>query len=223
MVRVNGKTVTRLPVLVDPQVDTIELDGEPVELSAKVYLALHKPRGVVCSHYDPSGRTRAVDLVADRHGRVFPVGRLDVESSGLLLLTNDGDFANRLAHPRYGVPKTYTAEVAGSVHGRQIDQLVQGIRLAEGRARAQRVRVVRRGHSQSLLEITLREGRNRQVRRMLARLGHPVRRLMRVRVGSVELGKLKPGRVRRLRSQEVHKLLELSARQRPATRRSNPP
>lgn len=208
-VRVNGRPVGELPVLVEDD-DRIEVDGRPIRRERKAYYLLHKPRGVVVSNADPSGRTRAIDLLAGVGERVFPVGRLDIESSGLLLLTNDGELANRLTHPRYEVPKTYQAQVDGNVAGEQVERLLAGVYLAEGRAKMDRIRVIARSHRQTLLEITLTEGRNRQIRRMLAKLGHKVRRLKRVSIGRLTIRGLGVGKFRPLAADEVNYLKSLA-------------
>jgi 23S rRNA pseudouridine2605 synthase len=207
-VRVNGKAISSLPVLVDAARDTIVVDGKPLKREAKVYLLLHKPAGVHCTNYDPDGRPRAVDLLVGVKERLFPVGRLDADSTGLLLMTNDGELAERLAHPRYGVPKTYRAHVAGAVTPEDIARLRKGVWLAEGKTHVADTRIIHRGRERSVIEITLQEGRNREVRRVLARLGHNVRRLMRIRIGPLSLRGLPPGGFRPLTPEELRALRE---------------
>jgi len=209
-VTVNGRRVDALPVLVDPERDEIRLDGKRIRLERKVYYLLNKPKGVVCTQRDPSGRRRATDLLVGVRERVFPVGRLDVDSTGLLLMTNDGQLAQHLTHPRYGVPKTYRAEVGGRIEPADVQRLQKGVWLSEGKTQPARVRIIHRGHRRSVLEITLREGRNRQVRRMLARLGHPVRRLMRIRIGRISIRGLGTGKFRPLRPEEIRYLKRLA-------------
>ncbi len=207
LVRVNGQTVRELPVLVDPDHDVVVVQGKKLRFEPKVYFLLHKPKKVVSTNYDPQGRPRAIDLLKTVRERVYPVGRLDADSRGLLLLTNDGELANQLTHPRYGVPKTYVAEIAGTLSGPEIAELRSGIRLeAKGPAAMHRVTVLRRGPQESLLEITLTEGRNRQIRRMLARLGKRVRHLTRVRMGPLTLKGLGVGKFRPLTVAEVRAL-----------------
>jgi len=206
LVKVNGKVVTKLPVLVDVQQDRIIVSGRRLKFEPKVYYLQNKPRKVVCTNYDPQGRRRAVDLLSGVKERVYPVGRLDADSKGLLILTNDGELANLLTHPRYGVVKTYVAEIDGKITGEALGKLKKGMYFAEGRASAEDVRILRRGPKRSLLEITLREGRNRQIRRMLLRLGHPVRQLTRVRIGRLTLRGLGPGKSRPLTDAEVKSL-----------------
>lgn len=207
LVRVNGQPVRELPVLVDPQKDAVTVEGKKLRFEPKVYYLLHKPKKVVSTNYDPQGRPRAIDLLKTVKERVYPVGRLDADSRGLLLLTNDGDLANHLTHPKYGIPKTYVAEIAGALSGQEINELRSGMRLdAKGPMAMHRVTVLRRGPQQSLLEITLTEGRNRQVRRMLARLGKRVRHLTRVQMGPLTLKGLGVGKYRALTASEVRAL-----------------
>lgn len=227
-VSVNGRVVTELPVMVDPGVDQVEVDDERVRFDRHqkrgreqhVYLVMNKPRGVYSTNVAQGEQTRAIDLLPPGFPyRVFPVGRLDAESKGLLLLTNDGELTNRLTHPRYGVAKTYRAVVDGFVRPEAVDELSRGIWLADpkkggfktGRSR---IRVVKRGRDRSILELTLREGRNRQVRRMLAKVGHKVRELTRVRMGPLTLHNLEPGEVRPLTHREVRELKELPEQRR---------
>jgi 23S rRNA pseudouridine2605 synthase len=207
-VRVNGQLVESLPVLVE-ETDRVEVDGRPIHREKKVYFLLHKPRGVVVTNSDPAGRTRAVDLV-NVPQRVFPVGRLETDSSGLLVMTNDGELANRLTHPRYEVPKTYEVEADGYMTGEDIQKLLSGVYLAEGRTRVDRLRVAGRSRTQTWLEITLPESRNRQIRRMLARLGHKVRRLSRISMGKLTLRGLGVGRFRPLTQPEINYLMKIT-------------
>jgi len=212
LVKVNGTTVRKLPVFVDLGSDVITVSGRKLKASAKVYYLLNKPKNVICTNYDPVGRTRAIDLLPKMKERVYPVGRLDADSQGLLLLTNDGELANKLTHPRYGVTKKYVAEVAGAVKGEDIEKLKKGIYIDQGKASAEGIKILRRGAKHCLLEISLREGRNRQIRRMLARLGYPVKRLTRVRMGRLTLRGLGPGKFRALTHGEVEHLWKLADR-----------
>jgi len=208
---VNDAVVDQLPAFVDPAQDRIFVNGARVRAQRLEYWLLHKPKGVVCTNKDPAGRTRAVDLLPELGFRLFPVGRLDADSSGLLLMTNDGELAERLTHPRFGVPKTYRAEVRGHVAPDLTDRLRSGVWLSEGRAQASEVEIVHSEREKSVLMITLREGRNRQVRRMLARLGHPVRNLKRVQFGPLSLRQLPLGATRRLLPKEVAALRAAAA------------
>lgn len=205
-VAVNGETVHSLPAFIDPNVDAVFVNGDRVRLQSPEYFIVHKPPGVVCTDRDPAGRPRAVDLLPPLRAKLFPVGRLDAESTGLLIMTNDGELAQRVTHPRFGVEKVYRAEVAGDVSGDIIARLRKGVYLAEGLARAAYVKIIHRGRDQTVLEITLREGRNRQVRRMLARLGHKVYRLKRIRIGPISLKGLPMGAARRLTLRELDDL-----------------
>lgn len=219
-VRVNGKIVFELPCFVDPQQDRIVIDGKRLGFENKVYFLLHKPKKVVCTNYDPSGRTRAVDLLGKVKERVFPVGRLDAETKGALIMTNDGDLANQLTHPSFGVPKTYLAQVHGTVSGEDIQKLRKGIWMAEGKAQIENVKIAKRGKIYSYLEITLREGRNRQIRRMLSRIGHPIKELTRTHIGPISLRGLGPRNFRPLTDKEIASLKKLS--QPDTSRKSGP-
>jgi 23S rRNA pseudouridine2605 synthase len=220
-VEVDGQTVLELGTKTDPQSEQIRVDGVPISQPAKAYFLVHKPPGVVSTSHDPSGRPRVIDLVP-YSGRLFTVGRLDLWSEGLMLVTNDGELANRLAHPRYGVAKTYQVEVAGAMAPADLSRLRGGVHLAEGMTRVVSARVKHRFRHSTLLEIVLAEGRNREIRRMLARLGHKVLRLKRVALGPLRLADLPPGAVRPLRRQEVREL-ERAAAGRPPRRPGRAP
>jgi len=203
-VEVDGEVVRRFGARVDPQHQVIRVDGKRIPASEDlIYLAVNKPAGMLTSMSDSRGRPTMADLVGDTAERLFHVGRLDCDPEGLMLLTNDGELAHRLAHPRFGVPKTYLAEVAGPVPKDLGRQLITGIELADGVASADRFRLVERLGSRALVEITLHEGRKHIVKRMLAAAGHPVSRLVRTQVGPVSLGSLRPGTTRRLSTKEV--------------------
>jgi 23S rRNA pseudouridine2605 synthase len=171
-----------------------------------VYYALHKPDGVVCTNRDPAGRPRAIDLVPAGDKRLFTVGRLDLHSEGLIVLTNDGELANRLTHPRYGVQKTYRVLVAGEPERDVLDRLRRGVRLAEGVARVAEIRIRQRLKQSTWLEIVLDEGRNRHIRRVLARVGYRVLRLIRIAIGPLRLGEMPAGAHRPLTRKEVDSL-----------------
>ncbi|MGH7859465.1 MAG: pseudouridine synthase, partial [Candidatus Binatia bacterium] len=205
-VRVNGE-VARLGMRIDAATDAVEIEGVRVNVRPDlVYLALNKPVGVLTTAADPRGRPTVMELVPPEP-RVFPVGRLDRDTGGLIFLTNDGEFANRIAHPRYEVPKTYVAEVAGKFPASAATRLERGVELEDGRARASGVRVRARGRGRTLVELTVREGRNRLVRRMFDAVGTPVASLQRTAVGPVRLGRLRPGTYRKLDPREVLELL----------------
>ncbi|NLM52588.1 MAG: rRNA pseudouridine synthase [Firmicutes bacterium] len=208
-VKVNGKTVTAMGVIIDPEKDVITVDNRPVRLTGnKEYLMLYKPVGVVTTLADPFGRQTVKDLLVDVGKRVFPVGRLDLDTSGLLLLTNDGELANRLTHPSYGVEKEYLARVPGLPAPETLKKLAAGVELEDGLTAPAVVRLIKGGKNTSLVSLTLREGRNRQVRRMLKAVGHPVLALKRVRFGQLTLAGLRPGQWRRLTPAEVRQLKE---------------
>jgi len=221
-VTVDGRVSDDLGVRVDPRTQQIALDGEVVRPERKVYYMLNKPTGVLCTSRDPSGRTRVIDLFPKNSPRLFTVGRLDENTQGLLLVTNDGELANRLAHPRYQVPRTYHAQVAGIPNREVLGQLRQGLHFAEGRFRVQRVRRLRTKGNSAVLEMVLAEGGNREIRRLLARVGHKVMRLERVGFGTLKLGRLAPGRYRPLKPPELKALRELDFK-RPPQRTSDRP
>jgi len=199
-VRVNGEP-GELNTIVGAH-DVVEVDGARVTRQPLAYVLLHKPPGVVTTARDPQGRPTVVELVP-AEPRVVPVGRLDVDTTGALLLTNDGDLAHRLAHPRYGVPKVYEADIAGSPSAEVLAALRSGIELDDGMTAPAGVRVLERSRRSSRIELTLHEGRHRQVRRMLEAVGHPVRRLHRSRYASLDLDGLDEGTSRPLERDEV--------------------
>jgi 23S rRNA pseudouridine2605 synthase len=209
LVEVDGEVVTRLGTKVDPRTAVIRVEGRRLPpVSPQVYLALNKPRGVVSTMSDPEGRRTLSDLVADRPERLFHVGRLDTDTSGLIILTNDGDFAQRLAHPSYEVDKTYVAEVSGDVSKATITRLREGVTLDDGPVTVSAARIVQRGGGKTIVELVIHEGRNRIVRRLLDSVGHPVRQLTRTRIGPVVLGQLKSGDLRDLTREELGELLD---------------
>jgi 23S rRNA pseudouridine2605 synthase len=206
-VRIDGRTA-ELGDRLDPSRDRVEVDGVRVPLDPELrYYALNKPQGVVTTARDPQRRTDIRAFLPSGE-RVFPVGRLDRDTEGLLLLTNDGELANRLMHPRYGVEKEYLAEVDGRPGRRALAKLVGGVRLDDGVARARSARAVAATGGRTAVRIVMTEGRKREVRRMLGALELPVRRLVRVRVGPIRLERLPPGEVRELEPEEVRALWE---------------
>lgn len=198
--------MTELGAKADLHHDRITVDGRPLSAAPLVYVLLHKPTGVVTTLADPEGRPTVRDLLPRVRQRVFPVGRLDFNSSGLVLLTNDGELAVRLMHPRYGVRKVYLAKVEGEPSPETVARLEQGIRLEGRRTSPAAVRVVRKQDDKTWLELVLTEGRKHEVRRMCLAVGHSVEKLRRIALGPLELGKLPPGAARDLTDQEVHKL-----------------
>ena len=205
-VEIDRKIVTELGIRVDLATQQVRVDGQSLRPNKPVYVALFKPKGYLCTHADQQGRKRAVDLLPPELGRLFPVGRLDMHSEGLLLLTNDGELAEQLTHPRYGVQKVYRVLVAGIVTPEELARLRNGIRVAEGVLRVDQVVLKQRQKMSTVLDITLSEGKNREIRRMLAAIGHKVMQLIRLSIGPVKLGKLVPGEWRRLTPDEVRKL-----------------
>ena len=206
-IRVNGERA-ELGRRVALSKDIVEVDGSRIPLDTQlVYYLMNKPVGVVTTASDPEGRTTVLDLL-DAPVRIWSVGRLDVDTEGVLVLTNDGELTQALTHPSGGVPKTYLAEVAGAIKGRTLQRLARGVDLEDGRTAPATVDLVERLQAGSLVEITIAEGRNRQVRRMFEMVGHPVRRLARIAIGPVRVGRLKPGTVRRMSPTEVRSLFK---------------
>ncbi len=203
-VTVNGRTVTELGTRAHPQRDRIAIDGKPLRTAAPpTYILLHKPAGVMTTLVDPGGRATVRDLLVGVRQRVFPVGRLDYHSAGLLLLTNDGELALRLTHPRYGIKKTYHVKVKGRPEGAQLRALASGVRLPDGVTAPAQVRVIEMGDRKAWLAITLAEGKNRQVRRLCEAVGLSVEKLTRVALGPLKLGTLPPGAWRVLSDAEL--------------------
>jgi 23S rRNA pseudouridine2605 synthase len=210
VVSVNRKVVDTLPAFVDPEKDIITVDGKKIRPARKVYFLLNKPKGVICTSHDPQGRKKAIDIIpTDR--RIFCVGRLDIDTSGIIILTNDSELANILTHPRYGLPKTYIAGVKGQISGETVGKLKKGIWLAEGKTAKASVKIVKRSHKESLIEITIRQGLNRQIRRMLAKVGLPVKSLKRTQIGKLNARGLGVGKFRKLTKAEVAYLEKVTA------------
>jgi len=201
-VRVNRKVVDKLPAFVDPEKDVITVNGRKIRAAQKVYFLLNKPKGVICTNRDPQGRKKAIDLVHTGE-RIFCVGRLDADTTGLIILTNDSKLANKLTHPRYGMAKTYVVRVKAKIAADQIEKLKRGIWLAEGKTGRASVKILKRTHKESLIEITIRQGLNRQVRRMMAKVGLPVRALTRTQIGKLTARGLGVGKFRALTKAEV--------------------
>ncbi|MBT1596657.1 pseudouridine synthase [Curtobacterium flaccumfaciens pv. flaccumfaciens] len=218
-VTVNGEVVDALGRRVDPEKDAISVDGVPVQIdSSRRYIVLNKPTGVVSSLQDERGRRDLTEFVDRYEERLFNVGRLDAETSGLLVLTNDGDLAHVLAHPSFGVQKTYIAKVHGNVNPAVVQRLTEGVELEDGPIKADKVRLLESSRGESLVEITLHSGRNRIVRRMLEAVDHPVLELVRRSFGPLHLGSLPPGKMRELGTVEVGKLLSTVRDAKPSAR-----
>jgi len=210
-VSVDGEVITELGNKFDPEICDIKVDGESLSISkSKTYLAFHKPAGVISTMSDPEGRSNLGDFFKDRKDRLYHVGRLDKDSEGLILLTNDGELAHRATHPSYGLEKRYLVEIEGEFNKQLSDQLLQGVRLEDGLARAVKVihaRAVSRNHH--WVEIIIHEGRYHIIRRLIESLGLKVLRLIRLDFGPISLGDMKPGRHRVLNSQEMTNLFNI--------------
>jgi 23S rRNA pseudouridine2605 synthase len=205
IVRVNRKVVDELPAFVYPEKDVITVHGRRIEAAKKVYFLLNKPKGVICTNSDPLGRKKAIDLI-DCSERIFCVGRLDADTTGAIILTNDSELANRLTHPKYELDKTYEVKVKGRVDGAAIEKLKKGTWLSEGKTSKAAVKVIKRNYGESILQIIIRQGLNRQIRRMMARVGFKVKSLRRARIGNIGLKGLGVGVWRRLAKGQVQYL-----------------
>jgi 23S rRNA pseudouridine2605 synthase len=212
-VTLDGQRVRELGTKIEPTGHEICVDGEPIHTERPVYWLVNKPRGYLCTNHDPARRPLAIELVPHVDQRVYTVGRLDEASEGLLLLTNDGDLAYRLMHPRFGVEKTYLVLVAGHPSPEDVQRLLKGVWLSDGHVKARQVHRMKNQGESTWLRIVLSEGKNREIRRMLARLGHKVLRLRRIAIGSVQLGSLKSGKARRISSPELDSLRRVARRE----------
>lgn len=204
-VSIDGEIVTELGVRVVPGAQQVRVDGEPVEPRSLRWIALYKPVGYLSTRQDERGRQTLYDLLPERHHDLSYVGRLDLLSEGLLILTNEGELIHRLQHPRYEIARRYQVEVEGRVAAEEADRLEEGVELEDGLARAEDVQVVD-GAGRTSIRLTLREGRNREVRRMLAAIDHRIERLVRISYGPIELGELEPGSWRELTAAELRAL-----------------
>jgi len=210
-IRVNGKVVKELGTRIFPEADQVQVDGRPVQLDPdRVYFAFHKPKGVVSTMADENGRKCLADFFIG-YERVFNVGRLDSETTGLLLMTNDGELANALAHPSFGVEKLYVAKVRGKITRVEMQRLMEGVKLEDGISKADNARVLDQNEQSSLVELVLHSGKNRVVRRMLEAVGFPVLDLVRKSFGPIRLGNLKPGQFKELSKLEVGLLMQAAA------------
>ncbi len=215
-IEINGKLVTEHGTRVDPQQDDVRFDGSRVQPERPVYVLFNKPKGVVCTNARHEQKKRVIDFLPQVKGRLFTVGRLDLDSEGLILLTNDGGFALEMTHPRYGVPKLYAVLVRGRIEQRDLTKARGGVWLAEGPTTGMNVKVERTGKDRTYMKVTLREGKNREIRRVFAKLGYPVIDLKRVRIGELNLHGLSAGEWRFLQRHEVDEL-RAAARAEPAT------
>ncbi len=196
-VTVNGEIVCELPAFANPEKDDIRVDGQRIKSAKKVYFLLNKPKGVICTSSDPQRRQKAVDLV-DCPERVVCVGRLDIDTTGAIILTNDSELVNRLTHPKYELPKTYHIIVRGRVAGADVEKLKKGVWLAEGRTQGAAVKIVRRSHLETTLQVIISQGLNRQIRRMFSQLGYKVKTLKRTQIGDIVLKGIAAGNYKRL-------------------------
>ena len=210
-VTVDGETVTELGIKVESQAQKVCVDGERIKFQKKQYFLVNKPVGVVCSNADPQGRPRVVDLLPPWHGRLFSVGRLDENSEGLLIVTNDGELAHSLAHPKFQVERVYRCIIAGTPTDETFKMLRQGLHFTEGKFRMRDVRRVKTSGKSTLVEVILTEGQNRAVRRMFARVGHKVLKLRRTAFGPMKLGELEPAAYRPLTPSEVRILKQYAS------------
>jgi 23S rRNA pseudouridine2605 synthase len=204
--KVNGKTIRDPETWVDPDRDRILFDGKPLKAPKKIHLVLYKPKGYITSYKDPDGRPTVYDLLGDLPHYLVPVGRLDQDTSGLLLMTNDTGFAEHITNPLHHVPKTYLVKASALLSEEQLDQLRQGVELKDGLTRPAEVKFLRHSARATFFEITIHEGRNRQVRRMVEALGAQVLKLVRIAIGPLRIGPLSIGRYRPLTSDEIHAL-----------------
>ena len=207
-VAVNGSIVTLLGTKINPDTDRVSVAGKAIAAAErKVYIAINKPAGVLCTSQDTHGRKLVLDLLPSGMPRLYTVGRLDRDTEGLLFLTNDGSFSLRLTHPRYKMPKTYLAEVVGELKAESVTRLLRGVMSEDESLRAEKVFDVRYREETTELKLVLAEGKKRQIRRMMEVIGNPVRKLMRLSIGTITLGKLKQGQWRYLTNEEVHSLI----------------
>lgn len=210
-VSVDGNVVTELGTKVDPHVQKIQVDGRLIQPERKAYYMVNKPEGFLSTNDDPGGRDRVIDLLPKTRERLYPVGRLDEASQGLMLVTNDGPLANRLLHPRYGVPKVYRVQVAGHPERSALDSLRTGQEFSDGQFHVESFKVTKTQGDSTFLEIVLKEGHNREIRRLFARIGHKVLKLQRIAFGPLRLAKLEVGQFRHLTAFEIKQLRQVAA------------
>lgn len=202
LVTVNGRVVDTLPAFANPNTDDIRVDGHRLKQPRKVYFLLNKPKGVICTSFDPQHRAKAVDLI-DTPERIMCVGRLDADTTGAIILTNDSELVNHLTHPRYELPKTYQVTLRGRMEGDDIEKIKKGVWLSEGKTERAAIKVLRKSNEDTLLEVSIRQGLNRQVRRTFAHLGYKVKALKRTQIGNIVLKGLAPGAYQRLTSAQI--------------------
>lgn len=210
VVRVNRKVVDTLPAFVDPENDIITVNSRKIRAARKVYYLLNKPKGTICTNSDPQGRKRAIDIIKSPE-RIFCVGRLDIDTAGLIILTNDSELTNKLTHPKYGLAKTYVAQIKGMIDGKAVEKLKKGIWLAEGKTARSSVKILKRGVRESAVEIMIKQGLNRQIRRMLAKVGLSVKSLKRTKIGRLTTRGTGVGNFRSLTKAEIAYLKRVGA------------
>ena len=210
-VRVNRNIVDELPAFVDPQNDVITVNGKRIKFADKVYFLLNKPKGVICTNSDPQGRKKAIDLI-DCDQRIFCVGRLDIDTIGAIVLTNDSELTNRLTHPKFELSKTYEVKLKGRIDGDAIEKLKKGVWLSEGKTEKSAVKVIRRSHTESVLQIVIRQGLNRQVRRIMARVGFKVKSLKRTMIGNINIKGMRIGQYKKLTISQVNYLKKITSK-----------
>ncbi|OHB56738.1 MAG: hypothetical protein A2173_00705 [Planctomycetes bacterium RBG_13_44_8b] len=208
LVRLNGQIVDTLPVFADIETDTITVDGRKLRPENKVYYLLNKPKGVLCTNYDPGGRTKAIDLV-DCQNRIFCIGRLDADTTGAIILTNDTALSDKITHPRHQLAKTYVVCVRGKITKEAVEKLKKGLWLAEGKTEPMRVKILKAHNAESLLEIKISQGLNRQIRRVMAKVGYKVISLKRTKIGKILLYHLGVGQYRKLTKAEIDYLKKI--------------
>ena len=210
-VRVNKKLVDTLPAFADAEIDLITVNGRKIRTENKVYFLLNKPKGVICTNSDPLGRTKAIDII-NIPQRIFCVGRLDVDSAGAIILTNDSDLTNKLTHPRYELAKTYQVKIKGLIEAKSVEKLKKGIWLSQGKTQRSSVKILKKGARESIIELKIRQGMNRQVRRMLAKIYLPVKSLKRTAIGKITLKGIGPGNYRKLKPNEIEYLKKTTSK-----------
>ncbi len=211
LIRVNRKIVDQLPAFADADTDIITVSGRRIHRPQKVYYLLNKPKGVICTNFDPQGRKKTIDLI-DCTQRIFCVGRLDIDTTGAIILTNDSELANRLTHPRYELPKVYEVKIRGRIIGEAIEKLKKGVWLSEGKTSKAAVKIIKRTSKETLVQITIRQGLNRQIRRVMAKVGFKVKALRRTRIGNIGLKGLPLGAYRKLSQGQVAYLKKITGK-----------
>jgi pseudouridine synthase len=208
-VSVNGRTIMELPAFANPEVDDIRVNGQRLQRQEKVYYLFHKPKNVICTNFDPQGRRKAIDYIDSRE-RIFCVGRLDSDTTGVILLTNDSVLSNRLSHPKFELPKTYEVVVRGRIDGEAIEKMKSGVWLAEGKTEKASLKVIHRNNLETTFEVRLSQSLNRQIHRIIARLGYKVKSLKRTHIGKIQMKGIAPGCYRLLTASEVQYLYKVT-------------